>query len=454
MPTPLSGLVFLGLPLLAAVAAPLGSQAESRPAEESSRPGIYSCVPDHPWELVHRALWVRTEPDGKEHGVDDLDPLLWPQSRYLLEEPAFSRAVSALDAFLATNAERLFPDPLKRVVLQRDLWAIFDWLASVSRESEPRAAELAKQIARAMRRVALSSEEIRSLPHNYDAAVASGAFPPGPTAGERSEPFLGPGLLDLDGSWVRLAQEGPEPLAPSHLHHVDGRSLFLVCLRLPGGREATVQYLRKLRDFPEPLVHEGERRRLNPSLPQFPPGTAVALLRRTLAIDDQGRLTTTPVTESVQVRLFRSIENPAPEFGCDGELFPFQEVFEFDLSRERLFAGVAGGLRAVGREEKRFARLGTHGNDPLERPFFPGQERGFPLLQRCGSCHAQPGIFSVNSFTRISTGPGTILDVEAREVPRRLHPAEPRFPEGYDFRWKEGRASFGYLRGLWAALPR
>jgi hypothetical protein len=454
MPTPRPGLVFLGLPLLAAVAAPRGSQGESRPAEESEGPSIYHCVPDHPWELVHRALLVREGPGGREVGLDEIDPLLWWGTRYLLEEPAFSRAMSALDGFLATNAERLFPDPLKRVVLQRDLWAVFDWLASRPEEDRSRAEELAKRLARAMRRVALTSVEIRALPDNYAAAVASRAFPPGPTPGERSEPFLPPDLLRLDGTWVRLRDEGPEPLAPSHLHHVDGRSIFLVCLRLPGGRERTLEYLTKIRGFPDPVVLEEGVPRLNPGLPQFAPGTMVALVRQALAIDDRGDLHATPITESVQLRLFGSTEAPPDSLAGGPELFPAQQVFEFVLRRGPLFSGIAGGLRPIGREEKGFALFNTHGYDPLEASHGSGREPTSSVLGRCGSCHAHPGVYSVNSFTRIATGPGTMRFVEARQFPRRLHPLETAPPSSYEVAWKQERASFGYLRGLWAALPR
>ncbi len=452
MPTPPSGLAFLGLPLLAAVAAPLGSQAESRPAEESSRPGIYSCVPDHPWELVHRALWVRTGPDGGEVGLDELDPLLWLGSRYLLEEPAFSRAVSALDGFLATNAERLFPDPLKRVVLQRDLWGVFDWLASVPRGDEPRAAELAKRIARAMRRVALSPEGIRSLPDNYDAGVASGAFPGAPTSGERSEPFLPRDLLRPDGTWVELGDEALRPLAPIHVDHVEGRSVFSVHLRLPGGREETLAYLARLRESSDPIAGERRDCRLDSGLPQFPPGTAVALVRRMLAVDDRGRVVATPLVESVQIRLFRSIDGPGS--GCNVDLFPFQEVFEFVLSRERLFTGVAGGLRAIGRDERGYARFMTHGFDPIQESAGFEREPASPLLLRCGSCHASPGICSVNSFTRMMTGAGTLRLIEARRNPASSHGGEPGLGDARACAEKEGRAIFGYLRGQWAALPR
>src|SRR5213593_2652193 len=129
MGNPLPFLLGVGLPLLAGVVASGPRQEKAGPATESNRPGVYGCDPAHPGEVVHRALLVRRGPDGKEYGVDELDPLLWPQSRYLLEEPASSTALAALDRFLSSNAERILPDGIKRVVFQRDLWAVFDWLA-------------------------------------------------------------------------------------------------------------------------------------------------------------------------------------------------------------------------------------------------------------------------------------------------------------------------------------
>jgi hypothetical protein len=35
-----------------------------------------------------------------------------------------------LDELLHTDAENLIRDPVKRALLQRDLWAVFDWSAT------------------------------------------------------------------------------------------------------------------------------------------------------------------------------------------------------------------------------------------------------------------------------------------------------------------------------------
>jgi hypothetical protein len=45
--------------------------------EEATRPRIYDRDPDHPWNRLHAALFVRIGPDGKAYGHDRLEPLLW-----------------------------------------------------------------------------------------------------------------------------------------------------------------------------------------------------------------------------------------------------------------------------------------------------------------------------------------------------------------------------------------
>jgi hypothetical protein len=82
---------------------------------------------------------------------------------------------------------------------------------------------------------------------------------------------------------------------------------------------------------------------------------------------------------------------------------PWQNSYEFRLSRPFLFAGRAGGLRAVGGDERDFKTgFRAHGWDPFERREpdrrFPdaGQQ---PIRQNCFSCHSMPGITSFNSFS-------------------------------------------------------
>jgi hypothetical protein len=66
-----------------------------------------------------------------QDGHDEVDPLIWHGSRHILAGPAYRQAIGTLDEFLSTQGKTL-KDPVKRAVLQHDLWAIFDWLADDS----------------------------------------------------------------------------------------------------------------------------------------------------------------------------------------------------------------------------------------------------------------------------------------------------------------------------------
>ncbi|MGA3301318.1 MAG: hypothetical protein ABSD87_14640, partial [Candidatus Acidiferrales bacterium] len=51
-------------------------------------------------------LHTRVAPDGKEFGIDTLDPLLWSETNYLLEGRSHREALALGDEFLRTHAER------------------------------------------------------------------------------------------------------------------------------------------------------------------------------------------------------------------------------------------------------------------------------------------------------------------------------------------------------------
>src|SRR6185436_2986683 len=97
--------------------------------------GLYDANPTHLWNRVHAHFHVRVAPDGATYGFDTVDPLLWYETRYLLNGPSHARAIQLLDEFLASGGERLVTDPLKRAIFQHDLWAIFDWLTTTSSAS-------------------------------------------------------------------------------------------------------------------------------------------------------------------------------------------------------------------------------------------------------------------------------------------------------------------------------
>src|SRR5438067_6463314 len=99
-----------------------------KPAASTAATAVYNTDPDHIWNRLHRTLFVRATADGAEYGGDTLDPLLWANTNYLLVGDSHREALQLLDEFISQHAAALIKDPLKRAVLQRDLWAVFDWL--------------------------------------------------------------------------------------------------------------------------------------------------------------------------------------------------------------------------------------------------------------------------------------------------------------------------------------
>lgn len=474
------GAVVLGCSLLPADRSNSGATS----ASSNSMEGPYSSLPNHPWNRVHRALFLRTDDEGREEGMGSLDPLLWPGSTYLVHGSRHTEVVEALEAFLDSGAASLIHDPVRRAVFQRDLWAVFDWL---SHEPSPRGrkasdaaeralrASLQRQLARVIGQVALSDEEIRALPDNYAQAAAAGTYPadPGDLAGDG--PVLPVDLLAPVGDWVAL--EAPTDasflngsLVPIHAESFEGRSAFSVHLKLPGGRAKTVEYLEHLSSFDAPRVvappdvvqsyEVGQLPKpvlvLNPETPQLPPGSAIALVRRMLLIDRQGRLAVSALVESVQIRWFRSF-GEAPrlgqflDVGMPASFRLQQRVVEFDLDRGMLFADDAGGLRAIGSDERVFETFQTEGFDPFEQPREFREQFRIPHMERCVGCHGAPGIFSVQSYTRINSGPGTQLAGAALLPTARLRPARLADVEEAAVWFKSRRYEWGLLQALLAS---
>lgn len=378
---------------------------------------LYDADPGHLWNRLHSALFVRIATDGKTYGEDEVAPLLWPGSKYLLTGKQHQRIIGLLDEFLAKDGHTLIKEPLKQVMLQHDLWAVFDWLASPKNayryrddETPTQARALQLRLAKVIRQLGLPTEEIRRLPDNYAAAIMAQTFPAQYDKEKLERPFLPPELFDADGPWLILG-EHMSPAAPVHVRTVQARSAFFVLMNLPAGRETTQAYLKTLNAFPNALMPQPTDRnrkflardlpRFNPELPQFPAGTQVALLRELLVIDDQGKIKPTRIIESAQFRVYREIpkSDPAHPEGFDN-LVGTQDVYEFRLSRKDLFTGKAGGLHAVG----------THDNDVLpflnpgpEDPFEqenPTRPGGFGILAQCSGCHGPPGIHSIESYRR------------------------------------------------------
>ncbi len=389
--------------------------------------------------------------------------MLWLESEYLLSNPSHQNALRALDEFLETHGENLVRDPLKRAMLQRDLWAVFDWsVMQHSANNRPdykkEKQELQSRLAEALRRLALTPDQITALPNTYAQAVASGGFAKEFDPNQVERPFLPPDLFDPHGPWVCI-QPSPESdsgVTPMHLFNYSGRSGFLVFVRLPGGRKATMDYFHTLWTFPEPYTPgpgpDGDQAPPNSKLPSFPAGTEVALVRRMTLFDSQGELQATAIAESVQIRVYRAITiTPERDFG-NGNLADIvrnsgQLFYEFKLSRPLLFAGKDGGLRAVERNETELSTFQQEGDDLIDdRPENPThRDKPLPELQTCIWCHSGGGVRSLNSRASLLK-------------PNRMQkePANPDYGPIYwadstSVAWKQNRYDWGVLNGYWKA---
>ncbi len=439
------------------------------PGHPEASTTIYDPNPSHPWNRLYAALLIREDRHGAQFGADALDPLLWADSEHLLSKPSHQRALHALDEFLKMHADGLIRDPLKRALMQRDLWAIFDWSAQQDSASEkPRydkeKQELQTRLAEVLRRIALSPKEIEALPDNYSQAVTSGEFAKEYDAAHPDQPFLPPDLLDRSGPWVYL-DSSSEPfnslgIAQEHLYAFGGRSRFLVFIRLPEGHKATLAYLQALWSFPQPWIQSpepnGDRLVINPDLPSFPSGTEVALVRQTNLFDDQGDIDPAPITESVQIRVYHAITTtPARYFG-NGDMNQVaknsgQDFYEINLNRALLFAGKNGGLRATGLGERAFSTFQKQGDDEIEEfdehPEF--KKMWVPVLQRCLSCHSGGGVRSFNSVDKLFKP-----NQRQQDPPDNgAYPTRWWLNDGTQA-WKQDRYEWGLLNGYWKTAAR
>lgn len=420
--------------------------------ESSDASTVYDSDTNHLWNRLNQVLFQRTALDGKKYGLDELDILYWATTSHLLTEPSHQQARTVLDEFINSHGERLISDPLKRTLLQRDLWELFDWLVIQEQEwgeSKVVSQELETKLVRVIRRLALDTNQIGSLPDNYAQADA------------RRIADLPHDLFNTNGEWVSVANGLYGTIAPVHMESFDGHSGFSVMLHVPGGRQAALNYLGKLRSFAlfdHTWSYESNRLswrstnepkdnlELNPQTPQFPTNTEWALVRSLCVIDTEGRIRPTPITESIQVRRYDKMK-PVYQDSPDGQKF-----FEFEMDKRHDAA-----LRAIGRDEQdfNFVHFQGQGNDLFgesvdSRWVHPNREPDSTKLQRavlgtCFTCHNSPGIFSVLSYT----GFNVMLAPSPVRQPANLTPALYIHQATAASGWKSGQYNWGLFQGLW-----
>src|SRR5262249_30344478 len=131
----------------------------------------------------------------------------------------------------------------------------------------------------------------------------------------------------------------------------------------------------------------------------------------------------------------------------------WQSFQEFRLSRSLLFAGRAGGLRAVGPDERDFSTgFSSLTWDELESRRdrragrFLGEASQEPIKRNCFGCHSLPGVSSFNSFFNYRN------NLSDSDRPRPFSLSDMRVSEvaGAAVKWKEGRPNWAALRKLLA----
>lgn len=133
------------------VAASAGDERALRPKKESAA----DAGSGNSGMRLYHCLLVRRSQTGEEVGLESLDPLFWANTKYLVTGESHKRALACLDDFLSSHGERTIENPIQSAMLQRDLWALFDWSA---RDVEPKRElrELQSRLAEVLRRLALS----------------------------------------------------------------------------------------------------------------------------------------------------------------------------------------------------------------------------------------------------------------------------------------------------------
>jgi len=431
----------------------LRKSSVSENTRESEPWTLYDANPNHIWNRVYRTFYRRESRDGHEYGYDELDPLLWAPTKYLLTDPVNRQAITVLDEFLSTHGEKAINDPLKRAILQRDLWAIFDWTTDCLECDKQSTAKLNLQtkLAEVIKRLALSQDQLAALPNTYKQAVDEGKFATTYDVNKRDQSFLPPDLFDPKGPWVALSIRGGDLVARGHVAAFSGRSIFLIFMRLPGGRAATLDYLKTLSSFRNPWLLDPETRRPlpNPDLPQFPAGTQLALVRRMVLIDANGQFRPTNIIEDVQIRIHRTIPSAIPN-GVDlsrNEARAALDVYEFKLSRVKLFSRENGGLHSLTRTDTEFPIFRSHDIDLFEENFgkLPLNRSLRVSLEACASCHFRPGVHSMLSR-------GGLDRIAIPENGELLPSWDSDYEADSTKLWKGKQFSWGLLQGLWNSL--
>ena len=369
---------------------PCSSRAQGTPANlprvtlTAAPAPIYSTRPDDPWNrifyfLFSRHLQVRLSPDFSEgapyadlggrapvstrvferdetgdRAIGPMYPTFFVAfgSMLVLRDPVYPKFNKSLQDALDDNSPR---SPVARALMQNDLWGAYDalffpFLPDDERAlGERRKATLAV-IARIIRKIALTPDQIKALPENYSAVVPRQSFPDvfAKNSGWLEVEWFMPRQHDAEAGYRKVSRVF---LKPTHSPHEMGRFLNSVA-----------------EDPANPASLDG-----------------VALITQLLLLNSNGQAQPTRLTVEAEARLFDRSHAGTP----------ITSVKVCEISRRVFLEDPAsGGLMAE--DESAPAYLSNGGSYRFaEGQLMPGHQPEITepvevkLRSRCAACHGE-----------------------------------------------------------------
>ena len=348
----------------------------------------YAADPNDSWNRIFRALFTRTVnarvsdafPEGApfeafrvrmgsfplrlskqkvsrielgDRAIEPLYPTFFTAEgpARVLSDPGFTELTTALREAIAETKNR---SAIERALMQADVWAAYDIIYEAGRGRPERRTTLLNLLGQFVRKLALSSDEIKSLQNNYVDAAKGNKLP---------------NLFSAESGWLEIVLLDDR----SHDHAASYRRATRVFVK-PGTMPADPG------QFVESLKHQQHHDQVE----------AVALVIQNLLIDSSGKVVPSPVFTDVQFRFYKHDAK-------SGEVSARAQQFE--LSRRKLLTEpMSGGF--VEYSETSPAYLAAAGND-LDFANTT-EEAGAPVLvplrTRCTQCH-NPRLTTIMTYS-------------------------------------------------------
>lgn len=266
---------------------------------------LYNSQPDHLWNVAQNSIFKYT---GDYH-PNNLSPNFFVEKKkaltVLLNSDQTNKAIILLDKLISEKDTIQSQSPVARVIMQRNAWELFDWLAINAKPEADHHRALRVRVARFIQLLSLSDEEIESLPHNYTTTLLN----PNEKSLEVNNLELPEELFAPESEWIHLSYKNQGRIAVSHESFHEGRSEFLLFLKIPDSRKAGLRFVEQFNQYAEVdakryLVRTGIMHHPNlPDIapPEIPKGTQAVLLQRYLTISESGIPTATPLIGTIEM---------------------------------------------------------------------------------------------------------------------------------------------------------